>query len=167
MWGGGLCEGGRALLSRWGLHRLGTSRKGSPQACLFSGLTQTLWAYFVFESVSHIITHSFMQFLKIYNLWKLSFGRVFHSPRLELLRKCFSVSSESLPFDYHVISLFNWWPFFSKTLIVSSASYAVLKNLNEPFYFFLLARTPHTQPTLQSSLWVRLINSGMVSEGPL
>lgn len=30
-----------------------------------------------------------------------------YSPWLKLLLKYFSVGSESLPFDYHVISLFN------------------------------------------------------------
>ena len=38
------------------------------QAFLFSGLSQMLWALFVSKSISHVITHSFVQFLKIYNL---------------------------------------------------------------------------------------------------
>lgn len=38
------------------------------RAFLFPGLSQMLWALFVSKSISHVITHSFVQFLKIYNL---------------------------------------------------------------------------------------------------
>lgn len=44
---------------------------------------------------------------------------------------------------------------------MSPASYAVLKNLNEPFYFFLQVKIDKPSPTLLLSLLVCLIKSGV------
>lgn len=70
--GGGAFAGGRAL--RWGRGLRGeqATSKGARlvtgRACLFPLLVLMLWALFVFKSIPHVITHSFVQFLKIYNL---------------------------------------------------------------------------------------------------
>lgn len=44
---------------------------------------------------------------------------------------------------------------------MSPASYAVLKNLNEPFYFFLQVKIDKPSPTLLLSLLVCLIKSSV------
>lgn len=51
--------------------------------------------------------------------------------------------------------------------MVSSVSYALLKNLNEPFYFFLQPGIYTPGPTLRPPLLAHLINRSTVSEGPL
>lgn len=64
---------GAGLVREAGLLRGGGFPQRLPQPLphqvrLFPGLAQMLWALFVFKSISHVITDSFVQFLKIYNL---------------------------------------------------------------------------------------------------
>lgn len=88
-------------------------------------------------------TLPFPAFFKIYNLLKISGDYAELEPPHV---KPFPVDSAELPSDYHTISLFSWWPFFSNILIVPPASYAVLKNLNEPFYVSLQAESTNPAP---------------------